>query len=122
MLTGGACECNSGTRSGRCNRSRQPPGPTRDSESGAGSRTHLGRLEVAHGHHDGLALAEPARGRERAQAERDVDEERVLAVVDHDRRRGRIVVEQPACAAGQRSAPGRVPGSLTIRRPAISAG
>ena len=60
-----------------------------------GETTYRVWLEVSKRHDEGLALAQPEGSLERAQAQRDVNEERVFAVVDHDDGRRGVVVQQP---------------------------
>ena len=59
------------------------------------AKTHRAELKVPERHDEGFALAQPEGGLERAQAQRDVNEERVFAVVDHDDGRRDVVVQQP---------------------------
>ena len=60
-----------------------------------GETTYRVWLEVSKRHDEGLALAQPEGSLERAQAQGDVDKERVFAVVDHDDGRRDVVVQQP---------------------------
>lgn len=57
-----------------------------------------GRLDVTHDHDDRLGFEHPARRPPRVpDAQRDVYEQRVFAVVHHEHRSVGVVMQQPAC-------------------------